>query len=342
MLGWAWLFVMADVRHVVVSKGEDGGFGVACNSRNIVTRLMGRAASDGALKVGEEVVSVDGDALNGDKLIDRIRSKPDATSFTLGLLMVEEEQPLPSLNQMMKSMMASPAFKKMATKMVVGMATGTGAGKMLASGEQQARLSGSMPPSLSQQQQSQQQLATAQHQLEQQQQQQQQLNEHLERQVGALLDSDAFSSMIDKVVDSPAIQKVVRSAEDGTLCPDAESAEAVTACLLDGTLLRDVADATCKAAGVDASECDRVHAMTKAMLSRLGLRGDGWMGWFARRVMLRPWLMNVLEGGAACLMAAATAVLLRRWLRRQRSSHQAAAVGASPTRSIRPHCGKED
>ena len=54
---------------------------------------------------------------------------------------------------------------------------------------------------------------------------------------------------------------------------------AISACLLDGGLLRDVADATCAAAGVDAAECERAHASAEAMLGRLGFRGDGWLGW---------------------------------------------------------------
>ena len=44
--------------------------------------------------------------------------------------------------KVMKTMMASPGFRKMATKMVVGMANSDGSNNLLAGGEQRQQLSG--------------------------------------------------------------------------------------------------------------------------------------------------------------------------------------------------------
>ena len=48
-------------RFTVIQRGLDGGFGVVCSSDNVIIALKGRAASDGLLKVGDTVVSLDGD-----------------------------------------------------------------------------------------------------------------------------------------------------------------------------------------------------------------------------------------------------------------------------------------
>ena len=126
-------------------------------------------------------------------------------------------------------------------------------------------------------------------------QQQQEKERIIEAQVSAMLDSPQFSSVVSKVVESPAIKSMMDSAEQGTLCPEADGLHAMSACLLDGGLLRNVADATCAAAGVDAAECERVHASAEAMLGRLGLRGDGWVGWLVRQLILRPWAASALD-----------------------------------------------
>ena len=339
---WQFLLALAHVRLVVIEKGK-GGFGVVCNSRNVITSLKGRAAADGVLAVGNTVVEVDGDALEGERLIDRIRSKQPRSTFTLGLAEVEKEfRTPPTLNQMMKGMMASPAFKKMATKMVVGMATGSmgGDGSNLLEGAQ--ALLGSSPNSngrSEQQQQQQQQLAVAQQQQQQLAvaQQRQQLEQQIEAQMGALLESDAFGTIVDKVSESPGIQRVMRDAESGKLCPEAEGVAAVTACLLDGGLLRTVADATCEAAGASEAECDEVHAMASTMLSRLGLRGDGWMGWLVRRMMLRPWAATVLEAAAVavCTVLALWVLARGRARRRRTAACEMAAREGTPGQCTR-------
>ena len=234
------------------------------------------------------MVSVDGEELaEGERLIDRIRASPSKASFTVGTVSNAPPPPMPSLNEMMTSMMANPQFKKMASKMVAGMvsrAEGSGGASMLDGGAAQQLLRASDAVSASQGAQ----VALAE-------QQQQEKERIIEAQVSAMLDSPEFNSVMSKVVESPAIQKVMDSAEKGTLCPEADGFHAISACLLDGGLLRDVADATCAAAGVDAAECERVHASAEAMLGRLGFRGDGWLGWLVRQLILRPWAASALD-----------------------------------------------
>ena len=332
-----WLLLAAAMsRLVVIEKGETG-FGVVCNNHNVITSLKGRADEDNILQVGDAVLEVDGDRLErGERLIDRIRSKPGRTSFTLSLApRPTPSEPAPSLNQLMKGMIASPAFKKMATKMVVGMVTQGDPANMLGGVEQAAGLpnpavDGTAPPgqgTQQQQQQQQQQLALAQKQ--DQLQRRQQLEAHLELQVGAILESDAFGSMVDKVTESPGIQKIMHDAEQGKLCADAEGFHAVAACLLDGGLLRAVTDASCEATGADSAECEQVHAMASTMLARIGLRGDGWVGWFVRRLILRPWLATALELCFLLLAAAGSAAAVRscasRWRQRKAAMDQRSA-----------------
>ena len=316
--------VAAEVDRLVVIERGEHGFGVVCNSHNVITSLKGRAAADGILQVGDAVLEVDGEPLErGERLIDRIRSKAEAvSSFTLSLApRPAPAQDPPSLSQLMKGMMASPAFKKMATRMVVGVMTQTDPGLMLGGVEQDARLP--MPSGDALASQGQQQLQTLQTQTQQQtqqtqqlalaqQQRRQQLEEHLERQVGAILDSPAFGSMVDKVTESPRIQKLMDDAEQGKLCADAEGFHAVAACLLDGGLLRAVTDASCEAAGADRAECEQVHSMASTMLGRMGLRGDGWIGWFVRRLILRPRLASALELCALFLLAVGVAHIAAR------------------------------
>ena len=274
-------------RLVVIERGE-GGFGVV-TVNNVIAALKGRAASDSVLRVGEVVVSVDGEELRSDeRLPDRIRAFPDKASFTLGVVgLTTPPPPPPTLPEMMRAMLGNPAVKKMVTKMAVGMATGGGisGGNLLEGAQQQALLGGAGGDAATM---AQGQLALA------REQQQQAVEVMMERQVGAMLDSPAFGSMMERVVESPAIQSVVRKAESGDLCADVDGFQATVACLLDGGLLRTVADATCDAMGVSASECEQVHAQVEAMLHRMGLRGDSWLGWLVRWLMLRPWQESVL------------------------------------------------
>ena len=225
--------------------------------------------------------------------------------------------------------MKSPAFKQMATKMVVGMTTGADTGNLIAAGEHQALLG---PSDSSQRHQQHQQVVVA------QQQEQQMQRQLVERQVAAILDSDAFSSLVDEVVASPAIQKVMGDAADGSLCPDADGVHAVTACMLDAGLLRTVADEACAATGISATECDQVHAMSASMLSRLGLQGDGWIGWVVRRLILRPWLASVLELALTLCVAIAMAVCVRHCTRAKgggrRTAQSEAAEGRAPRATI--------
>ena len=246
-----------DVRYIVVTRGPSG-FGVVCSSKNVITGLKGRAASDSALRIGSTVVSVDGEDLSeGERLIDRIRSSPDRDTFTLGTFTEAPAPPPMSINQIMKGMMTSPAFKSMASKMVANMVVGNGGQAPLLEGARvQQQLSGpnnhegvrsqlvpSTPHGLELQAQEQRAAASA----------------LIEQQVSQMLESDQFSAMMDKVIDSPAIQKVVEQAEAGTLCPDADGVHAVTACLIDGGVLKSVTDATCTAMGVTAAECAEVR-----------------------------------------------------------------------------------
>ena len=287
------------IRFSVIQRGADG-FGVTCSKDNVLTGLAGRAAADGLLNIGDIVVSVDGEVLgDGERLIDRIRATPRKDSYTLGTITIAPPPPPISLGDMMKTMMASPGFRKMATKMVVGMANSDGSNNLLAGGEQRQQLSGPEASADAQQVM-----------LAAQMRAQQELE--VEKQIGAILDSDAFTTMVDKVVESPAIQKIVDRAQQGTLCSEAEGFHAVTACLLDGGLLRSVTDATCSAAGVDAEECERVHASAEATLGRLGLRGDGWSGWIVRQLILQPWAVSAL----GLLAAIACGALLRFCARR--------------------------
>lgn len=202
-------------RLVVITKGPSG-FGVICNSANLLVALKGRAATDAALRVGELVVSVDGEALaDGERLVDRIKASPERDAFTLGVVNLAPSARPPSLNEIMRTMIKSPAIRKMATKMAVTMAKGErGSDSNLIAGvQQQALLDGgqstSQPPPDQQQQ-----LALAQ-------QQEEQFEQLMEQQLGAVLDSPQFGDMMDRVLESPAIQKVVDSAEAGTLCPEA-------------------------------------------------------------------------------------------------------------------------
>lgn len=125
----------------------------------------------------------------------------------------------------------------------------------------------------------------------------------MEQQLSAVLDSPAFGDMMERVIESPAVQRVVHQAEAGTLCPDADTPRALTACLLDSGLMSSMTDATCKAMGASKAECEQVHAQTSAMLHGLGLKGDGWMGihihswmgWLMQRLLRRSWLVSALE-----------------------------------------------
>jgi len=250
-------------------------------------------------------------------LIDRIRASAEKDRFTLGL--VDKRTPPPSFNQMMKSMIADPSFRRMATKMtsklVVGMATGgqqQQQQQLLGGAAARAQIGGGPGPSSDP---STQQLATTQ---QQQQQAIEQLEAQVEAQVGAMLESKEFGGLVDKVVDSPGVQRIVRQAEDGTLCAGAESEAEVARCLLSGDLLKSVADATCEAAGVSAAECREVHAMTQTMLARLGLHGDGWIGWLLRRWMLQPaWMSVLLDLGVALLVMVGVGTCARRVSRSQ-------------------------
>ena len=311
------ILLLGTMRLVVIERGESG-FGVVCNDHNIITGLKGPAAEAGVLHVGDAVLEVDGEPLeDGERLIDRIRARTGRESFTLGVVPRPEarQSSPPSLNQIMKGMMASPQFKKMATKMVVSVVSqsaGSTHQNMLEGSERAAMLGApndgaDRTPSL-QARQSEQQLAMAQ-------QQRQQLEEHVERQVSAILESDAFGGLVDKVTESPGIQKMMHEAEQGNLCAHAEGFHAVTACLLDGGLLRTVTDATCEAAGAGRAECEQVHQMTSSMLSRLGLRGDGWTGWVVRQLILRPRLAMALELCTLLLLVATFIMCLRRAVR---------------------------
>ena len=311
------LVTLADtpVRLAVIERGSTGGFGVVCNSDNEVAALKGRAARDQLLHIGERIVSVDGDPLSdGERLIDRIRASPGRDSFTLGLV-DSYEPPPPSLNQMMKTMMGSPAFRKMATKMVVGMTVGSGDQhqNLLGGTAAQGQIGGPSAPSAGPP-------TDAQVAVQQQQQlERARVEAHVEQQVARMLDSDAFGGLVDSVVDSPGVQRLVRQAEDGTLCAHAQSHAEVTRCLLDGGLLQTVTDATCAAAGVGENECREMHAAAEAMLARVGLHGDGWFGWMVRRWLLRPWQVNLLEFVVTALALTAAVALVRRRRRRYES-----------------------
>ena len=143
-----------------------------------------------------------------------------------------------------------------------------------------------------------------------------------------MLDSPVFSTIVDKVTESPAIQQVMRDAEQGTLCAGADGIHAVSACLLDGGLLRTVADATCEAAGVSSAECEQVHATASSMLGRLGLRGDGWTGWIVRSMILQPWLSTALCVALLLLLAPLGVLLVLRVCARQGKPEECVGGGA--------------
>lgn len=102
---------------------------------------------------------------------------------------------------------------------------------------------------------------------------------------------------------------------------------------MDGGLLRTVSDATCEAMGVGRAECEQVHAQASRTLDRLGMRGDGWLGWLMRQLLLRPWLTTALDMlcvGAAVLLlglvGGSLAWRVRRW-RRSAPSTQTSTPG---------------
>ena len=300
LFDWLILCRMAacqELRYVVIERG-DAGFGVVCTSANVITALKGRAVSDSLLRIGDLVVSVDGEELRGgERLSDRIRASPERTSFTLGAVDITPPPPPPTLPQMMRSMLANPGIRKAVTKMAVGMVTGGmdgGAVGQLLEGAPRQGLLGGGAESTAQRDEA---LASSavQQQQQQRQRQRQQLEAAMEQQLSAVLDSPAFGDMMERVIESPAVQRVVHQAETGTLCPDADTPRAITACLLDSGLMSSMTDATCKAMGASKAECEQVHAQTSAMLHGLGLKGDGWMGWLMQRLLLRSWLVSALE-----------------------------------------------
>ena len=308
-----FLFCLAAIARLVLIERGANGFGVVCNSRNVIKQVAPPA--DAVLHVGDTVVAIDGERLNdGERLVDRIRAAPEKKSFTLELAEnkpPQVQQPPLSLNDIMKNMISSPGFKKMATKMVVGMTQGAEGGNLLEGGAPQARLASG---------------PAAEKQLA--------MERQVEAQVGAMLESPAFGNLLEKVVESPGVQRIVEKAEKGTLCPEADGPAAMAACLLgDGKLLKSVTDATCDAAGLDKAACREVHASTEAMLGRLGLSGDGWLGWFVRRFMLQPWsTAALLLLGAAS--GAAVLLLLRLLLRRLSARITAWRGGDGPRRRL--------
>jgi len=219
-------------RLVVIERGP-GGFGVLCNAANVLVALKGRAASDAVLRVGEQVLSVDGQELGeGERLIDRIHATPEQYSFTLGVVSLTPPPPQPSLNDIMRNMIKSPAIRKMATKMATKIAMSElGSDTKLLSGAAQQKLPDVR--SLHELPLQQQQLALAQ----QQQQQQERIEELMEQQLGAMLDSPQFGDMMGQVLESPGIQHVIRHAEAGTLCPGTvSSAQSLDSVLVAATI----------------------------------------------------------------------------------------------------------
>ena len=314
-----WMVACQELRYIVIERG-DAGFGVVCTSANVITALKGRAASDSLLRIGDLVVSVDGEELRGgERLSDRIRASPERTSFTLGAIDITPPPPPPSLPQMMRSMLANPGIRKAVTKMAVGMVTGgmggDAVGQLLEGAPRQDLLGGGAESTVPDDK------ALA---LSAVQQQQQQLEAAMEQQLSAVLDSPAFGDMMERVIESPAVQRVVHQAEAGTLCPDADTPRALTACLLDIGLMSSMTDASCEAMGASKAECEQVHLQMSAMLDGLGLKGDSWMGihihswmgWLVQRLLLRSWLASAMASALELLLALAVLLLGACFLRR--------------------------
>ena len=314
-----WMVACQELRYIVIERG-DAGFGVVCTSANVITALKGRAASDSLLRIGDLVVSVDGEELRGgERLSDRIRASPERTSFTLGAIDITPPPPPPSLPQMMRSMLANPGIRKAVTKMAVGMVTGgmggDAVGQLLEGAPRQDLLGGGAESTVPDDE------ALA---LSAVQQQQQQLEAAMEQQLSAVLDSPAFGDMMERVIESPAVQRVVHQAEAGTLCPDADTPRALTACLLDSGLMSSMTDASCEAMGASKAECEQVHVQMSAMLDGLGLKGDSWMGihihswmgWLVQRLLLRSWLASAMASALELLLALAVLLLGTCFLRR--------------------------
>ena len=117
----------------------------------------------------------------GERLIDRIRASPSKASFTVGTVSNAPPPPMPSLNEMMTSMMANPQFKKMASKMVAGMvsrAEASSGASMLEGGAPQQQLLRASDA-----------VSAAQAQVALAEQQQQEKERIIEAQVSAMLDS---------------------------------------------------------------------------------------------------------------------------------------------------------
>jgi hypothetical protein len=136
-----------------------------------------------------------------------------------------------------------------------------------------------------------------------------------------MLDSPAFGDMVERVVDSPGIQRVMKQAEAGTLCPNAESPQELTACLLDdGSLLRSITDETCEVMGADKADCELARQRAQALLGRLGLSGNGWVSWVMRWLLAAGWLNGALGLLAVIGLLICSVKLVRstaRWCRRR-------------------------
>ena len=272
--------------YIVVRRGATGGFGVVVTSDNIVTDLRGRAREDALLHLGDVVLEVDGEPLEEPLAALVKRSPPSLDALTLGVRRFvpedDDDAPVPSLGEMMKSMLANEQFRGAVSKMAVGMIKGGVSGdgsaaNLLAAAPQRPMLSGgSVGEAAAADGGGGGELAAPGVAFDE---------AKLEASMNAMMASKGFETLLDRVVESEGVQRMVEGLEKGEVCGDALEPHELQACLLsEGKLLRAVTDSACGAMGLSKLDCEQTHAQAEALLGRLGLGGGDTMA--ARLAML--------------------------------------------------------
>jgi len=284
--------------YVVVRRGATGGFGVVVTSDNIVTDLRGRARDDSLLHLGDVVLEVDGEPLEEPlaALVKRSPSSREALTLGVKRFVPEDDDggPVPSLGEMMKSMLSNEQFRGAVSKMAVGMIKGGVSGdgsatNLLAAAPQRPLLDGGSAAEAAPTGGSGGELAAPGMAFDE---------ARLEASMNAMMASKGFETLLDRVVESEGVQRMVEGLEKGEVCGDALEPHELQACLLgEGKLLRVVTDSACGAMGLSKHDCEQTHAQAEALLGRLGLGGGDTMA--ARLAML---LLRMGSRAAAALL----------------------------------------
>ena len=270
--------------YIVVTRGATGGFGVVVTSDNIVTELRGRARDDALLHLGDVVLEVDGEPLE-EPLAAFVKASGARDALTLGVRRFVPEDdggggPVPSLGEMMKSMLANEQFRGAVSKMAVGVMKGGASGdgsvaNLLGAAPQRPLLDGGSAAEAAQPGGGGE-LAAPGVSFDE---------AKLEASMNAMMASKGFETLLDRVVESEGVQRLVEGLETGEVCGDALEPHELQACLLsEGMLLRTVTDSACGAMGLSKRDCEQTHAQAEALLGRFGLGGGDTMA--ARLAML--------------------------------------------------------